>query len=206
VHDAADALDQLLAGQPIVNPTRPAFGCSTKWIEKSQGVDQEWQRITARPVTLSPLAKDGIAALRANEGQKVTVVHFWSGANRNAAANFKDLTTTWFWYDSRPYQFITVNVDGIGNSRTLDFLKAQYASATNLELAPADLDAAMASFGTKWDKAQEFTAVLAPGGKIVYSRIGPVNIQDIRHAVLMTFPDNQTFPGQARYWNEVKWF
>ncbi|MCX6626551.1 MAG: thioredoxin family protein [Candidatus Solibacter sp.] len=206
VRDAADALDQLLAGKPVENPTRPAFGCSTKWLEKSQGVEQELARVQARPVNVSTLAKDGLGALKANEGQKVAVIHFWSTSNKGAVANFKDLMTTWYWYESRPYQFITVNVDGVGDTKATDFLKAQFASATNYSLAPADLDAAMTALGTRWDKSREFTIVLAPGGKVVYSRVGPVNIQDIRHASLITFPDNRTFPGQAKYWNELKWF
>jgi hypothetical protein len=45
--------------------------------------------------------------------------------------------------------------------------------------------------------------VIAPGGKLVYSQKGPVEILNLRHAVLANFTDNAAFPGQAQYWAEL---
>jgi hypothetical protein len=45
--------------------------------------------------------------------------------------------------------------------------------------------------------------VIAAGGKIVYSHKGPVDILDLRHAVLAQFTDIKSYPGQAQYWAEM---
>jgi hypothetical protein len=71
-----------------------------------------------------------------------------------------------------------------------------YASSKNLQLSPADLKAVQSAFGNTWRPNEEFTAVIAPGGKLVYAHKGPVDILDLRHAVLGNFTDNPHYPGQ----------
>ena len=57
-HDARNALDALLAGRPVAVAETRAFGCTTKWMSKSQDVGQEWERITAEPVTVEMVGAD----------------------------------------------------------------------------------------------------------------------------------------------------
>lgn len=205
VHDAHDAIEALLAGQEVAVPHRPAFGCSTKWISKSADVQREWERIVAEPVTLNQASASQVKTLRDNAGDKVTVVHFWSTKNKNIDHNFTQLETTYRMYRGRSFDFVTVNTDPAANTeKVTEFLKSQHASSTNLQLTPADIKAASTAFETQWGKDEEFTAVIAPGGKIVYSHTGPVNILDLRHAVLTNFTDNPHFPGQSQYWAELR--
>jgi hypothetical protein len=75
-----------------------------------------------------------------------------------------------------------------------------YASSKNLQLSPAVLKDVQSAFGNTWRPNEEFTAVIAPGGKLVYAHKGPVDILDLRHAVLGNFTDNPHYPGQAEYW------
>jgi peroxiredoxin len=206
IHDAADAIDELLAGQPVANPNRPAFGCSTKWLEKSVGWQKEQDKISAQPVNLTQASLDDLKSIRANAGPKVAVIHFWNSSDKSLASDFKDLETTWYWYANRPFTYTTVNTDPAANTdKILAYLKSQRAYNTNVQMNPADLKEAQAVFESTWAPKEEFTVVIAPGGKIVYSEKGPVNVQNIRHAVLQTFPDNRSFPGQAKYWAELKW-
>lgn len=199
VHDAHDAIEALLTGGTVAVPHRPAFGCSTKWLSKSGDVEREMARINAEPVTLNSASTADLTALRENSGNKVTVVHFWSMAN--ADKNFAELETTYRMYRGRAYDFVTINTDpAAATEKATDFLKAQHASSRNLQLAPADLAAVQAAFGKTWSPNEEFTAVIAPGGKLVYAQKGPVDILDVRHAVLTNFTDNPHYPGQAEYW------
>ena len=85
----------------------------------------------------------------------------------------------------------------------MEFLKSQHASSRNLRISPADLTAAQNAFESSWGKNEEFTAVIAPGGKIAYSHKGPVDILDLRHAILAQFTDIKFYPGQAQYWAEM---
>jgi peroxiredoxin len=201
VHDAHDAIEALLAGKDVAVTHRPAFGCSTKWLSKSADVQREWARIIAEPVVLTPASLEDINKLRANAGDKVTVVHFWNTNTPNVATNFNQLETTYRMYRGRSYDFVTVDTDPTANTaKATEFLKAQHASSTNLQITPADLKNIQTAFGETWSPDEEYTAVIAPGGKIVYASKGPLNILDVRHAALSHFTDNPYFPGQAEYW------
>lgn len=201
VHDAHDAIEALLAGGTVAVPHRPAFGCSTKWLSKSGDVEREMTRIHAEPVALTAASAADLSALRANSGDKVTVVHFWSTTNRGGEKDFADLQTTWRMYRGRSYDYVTVNTDAAAmTAKATDFLHAQDASSRNMQLAPADLKTVESAFGSTWQPNEEFTAVIAPGGQLVYAQKGPADILAIRHAVLANFTDNPHYPGQAEYW------
>src|SRR5262245_13317021 len=64
--DARVALDALLAGTPVPVQETRAFGCTTKWLTKATGVEQEWARIRAEPVRLTPAGPDDLRKLRDN--------------------------------------------------------------------------------------------------------------------------------------------
>ena len=201
VHDVHDAIEAVLTGKEVAVPHRPAFGCSTKWLSKSGDVQREWAKIIAEPVVLTPASSTDLSTLRANAGDKVTVVHFWNTKGKDTPTNFNLLETTYRMYRGRSYDFATVNTDAAANNnKVTEFLRAQYASSKNLHLAPADLKSAQSAFGATWRADEEYTAVIAPGGKIVYAHVGQVNILDVRHAVLANFTDNPHYPGQAEYW------
>ncbi len=201
VHDAKDAIEALMSGGTVAVPHRPAFGCSTKWLSKSGDVEKETARIHAEPVELTPASATDITTLRANAGDKVTVIHFWSTATQNGQRNFADLQTTYRMYRGRSYNYVTVNTDTPANTgKATDFLHSEYASSKNLQLSPADLKTVQGAFGSTWFANEEFTAVIAPGGKLVYAHKGPVDILDVRHAILGNFTDNPHYPGQAEYW------
>ena len=201
VHDAHDAIEALLSGGTVAVPHRPAFGCSTKWLSKAGDVQKEAERIHAAPVELKTSSAGDVTALRANAGDNVTVVHFWSTGTPNGDKSLKELVTTYWMYKGRSYNFVTVNTDPAASmAKATDVLKAQYAANMNLQLSPADLKTVETAFGTTWRPNEEFTAVIAPGGKLVYAHKGPIDILDVRHAVLSSFTDNPHYPGQAIYW------
>ena len=62
--DARNALDALLAGKPVPVAETNAFGCTTKWMSKATGVEQEWARIQAEPVTVDMVGAEELKKLR----------------------------------------------------------------------------------------------------------------------------------------------
>ena len=76
--DARNALDAVLAGKPVPVAETRAFGCTTKWLSKASGVEQEWARIQAEPVNVEMVDAAALKELRANNTEKVMLVHFWS--------------------------------------------------------------------------------------------------------------------------------
>jgi hypothetical protein len=201
VHNVRDAIDALLQGKEVAVAHRPAFGCSTKWLSKSGDVQREWAKIAAEPVVLKPASAADLISLRSNSGDKVTVIHFWNTANTNLASNFSQLETTYRMYRGRAYDFVTVNTNATTDAdKVTGFLNSQHASSTNLQVASADPPSVQRAFGSLWQPDKEYTVVIAPGGKIVYTHKGPIEILDVRHAALSNFTDNPYFPGQAQSW------
>src|SRR5579859_6801037 len=51
-HEARDAIEALLAGQPVAVKSAPAVGCSTKWAYKEAGAQAEVDNSEREPVTV----------------------------------------------------------------------------------------------------------------------------------------------------------
>ncbi len=60
VRDARNAIDAVLAGQPVPVQTTKVFGCSIKWQEKSDWIEKAKQEWAKEPVKLDTIAADGI--------------------------------------------------------------------------------------------------------------------------------------------------
>ena len=138
-HDARDALDAMLEGRPVAVAETRAFGCTTKWMSKSQDVTQEWAKIKAEPVTVEMVGVEELKALRANATDKVTLVNFWSTGCSTCKEQFLDFETTYRMYRLRAFNLVTVSTDPPSQGpAVLEFLKAQYASSPNKQFATAD--------------------------------------------------------------------
>ena len=200
---AANALDAVLAGREVPVAETRALGCTTKWITTSvAGVDDEMKAIQSTPVTLSPIDRDGLQALRANStSQKTLLVSFWQTGNRLSQDQFLDLQTTYRMYagSKRPMDMVTVSTDPPAKSAAvLEYLKSQYATTRNTQLA--DVAGAQAAFGMKWNPAQPYTVVIGPDGKVLYQKEGRIDIYEVRRVILASIPDAPGWPGIHEYY------
>ncbi len=199
--DARNALDAMLAGKPVPVAETKAFGCTTKWMYKSQDVGREWDRIVAEPVTVDAVDAAALKSLRSNPTDKVTIVSFWSTASKPSMDQFLDLETTFRMFRQRAFNLVTVNTDAPAQSAAvLDFLKQQHASSPNKQFASADRATLQAAWGTTWNPAQPLTMVIAPGGEVLYQKEGRVDIIEARRAVLAAMPDTKGYIGSQAYW------
>lgn len=200
-HDAVNALNAMLAGTPVPVTRTRAFGCSTKWLSKSNNVKAEMQKIEEEPVNLKPATPAVLKALRANNTGKIMVVDFWSTKCQQCLAGFHDLETTFRMYRLRQYDYTTVNTDTPADqAAVLKFLHSQYASSPNLQFASDNAKSLQAAFGAKWKLNQPFMMVIAPGGAIIYEKAGKLDTNTMRRAVLARMPDGRQYVGQLAYW------
>jgi hypothetical protein len=79
------------------------------------------------------------------------------------------------------------------------FLEKQHASTRNLQFASDDTYAMQAAFDAKWDAGVPFTMLIAPGGKVLYQKIGEVDILELRRIILANLPDAD-YLGHRAYW------
>ena len=201
--DARNALDALLAGQEVPVTHTPAFGCSTKWLSKAGDVEAEMEKIKAEPVKLDPAASDDLKKLVANGTSKITVVHFWATNDKDDAAIFHDLQTTYRMYRLRDFNLVTVATNRPEQKdQVMTFLQNQYASSTNYQVETKDLKTVQAAVGAKWKAGEPFTMVIAPDGKVLYQKEGTFDIHEMRRVVLANMPDGKAYAGQHAYWSE----
>ena len=207
--DARLAIEALLSGKPVPVQETKAFGCTTKWLTKATGVEQEQARIAAEPVTLTMATPPDLKTLRANGTGKILLVHFWTTACSTCVAQFADLQTTYWMYRKRSARYASLDFVSVSTNAPVDqaavlaFLQKQHAGNTNLQLSTTDVQSFQIAFGAKWNPATSFTAVIAPDGTLVYQKEGKLDVLEMRRAILRHMPDVAAYPGQHDYWNEI---
>jgi peroxiredoxin len=202
--DARNALEAMLAGKPVPVTDTKAFGCTTKWMSKASGVEEEWAKIQAEPVTVDMVSADDLKKLRANQTGKVLLVNFWSTNCALCAAQFFDLETTFRMYRLRAFDFVTVSTDPPAQApAVLAFLKKQYASSPNKQFASGDVAALQAAWGARWKPGTPYTAVIGTDGKLLYGKEGKIDILDVRRTILANMPDTKSYIGQQAYWQKA---
>jgi peroxiredoxin len=202
--DARNALEAMLAGKPVPVTETNAFGCTTKWMSKATGVEEEWAKIQSEPVTVEMVGAEELKKLRSNPEKKVLLVNFWSTNCAGCASQFADLETTYRMYRLRAFDFITVATDGPDQSQAvLAFLKKQYASSPNKQFASADAAALQSAWGSRWKLGTPFTMVIGPEGNVLYQKEGKIDLLDVRRTILANMPDTRSYIGQQAYWQSA---
>ena len=193
--DARNALDAILAGKPVPVAETRAFGCTTKWLSKASGVEQEWARIQAEPVNVEMVDAAALKELRANNTDKVMLIHFWSTGCALCMTQGEGGTGQLFELES------TFRTNGPADAAAvLGFLKKEYASSPNKQFASADRAALQAAWGEKWNPSAPLTMVVAPGGNVLYRKEGKFDILEVRRIILAAMPDTSGYIGSKAYW------
>jgi peroxiredoxin len=199
-HDAANAIDALLAGRPVPVEHTGVFGCSTKWKSKAASRLEGIRKIEAEPVRLEMAAADDLKKLRANPTGKVLLVSFWATWCGPCVHEFPDLETTYRMFRGRDFDMVTVATnlpdekDGV-----IKALDKQHATGRNLQFASTDTYAMQAAFDPKWESGVPFTVLLSPEGKVLWQKEGDVDVLELRRVILANLPDSD-YLGHRAYW------
>jgi peroxiredoxin len=197
--DARNAIDALLAGKPVPVTHTGAFGCSTKWQEKETLRQAAEQKLNALPVTVDLVDAVGLKKLRANDGDSYTLVSFWATWCGSCVAEFADLQDTFRMYSDRGFNLVTVSANTPDEKASvLKFLQRKHATSRNLLFASDDTAALQKVFDPKWDSAVPYTVLLAPGGQVLFSTMGSVDMVQLRRTILASVPAE--YIGFQQYW------
>jgi peroxiredoxin len=197
--DARNAIDNLLAGKEVAVKQTPVFGCSTKWPEKISGREAEETKLEAQTVTLDMATAADLKKLRANATNQYVLVDFWATWCGSCVAEFADLQDNLRMYGDRDFSLVTVSTNTPDEKAgVMRFLNKKHATSRNLLFSSDDTASLQAAFNPKWQSAVPYTVLIAPGGKILYEKLGSADMLELRRILLANMPSD--YIGFNKYW------
>lgn len=198
-NDARDAIDALLNQREVAVRHTGAFGCSTKWKEKSADRLAALEKIDEQPVSVELVSKEELAKLRTNPSHQMTLIDFWATWCGSCVVEFADLQDTLRMYGARDFSLVTISANMPDEKPSvLRFLQKQHAASRDLLFSSADTAALQTAFDPKWDSAVPYTILLGPDGKVLYRKLGSVDILELRRTILANLPSD--YIGFNQYW------
>ncbi len=195
-----DALDALLAGTEVKEPVTRSFGCSTKWLFKQSNVAADQAAWEKRPVTVADLDEELSKKLRANGSKNLRLINFWSTTCGPCVKEFPDLVDTGRRFQNRPVEFISISLDAVDQRAAVSkFLETRHAAlpdptakslqeegraTNNYHWTGGNPDAMAKAIDPEWSGALPHTVLIAPGGKILWSHTGGLDIVEVRRQIL----------------------
>lgn len=200
--DARNAVDAILAGNPVpVETTRP-HGCSTKWKERSRHVVEEehqWQSIEA---TIEEIDAGGVAALVKNGTEKVRLINVWATWCVPCVEEFPDLTAIARKFSRREFELITISLDQpsqmarakafLGKHRAImsdklrKSVEAEGRTTNNYLYTGSSLDELAEALDPDWPGPIPYSVLIDQGGNVLYRKLGKIDPEVVRNKILDT--------------------
>jgi thiol-disulfide isomerase/thioredoxin len=184
--DLRNAIDAVLAGQPVQNPVTKVFGCSIKWSWKSDYTQKLYKQWSELPVTLDEIDASGIKDLIKNSSSgKVRLINFWATWCGPCITEFPDLIIIDRMYRGRSFEFISVSADKQARrTDALNFLKKQEASNKNFIFNDDDVYKLIEAVDNDWQGALPFTMIIEPGGKVLYKKMDMIDPLEVKKLIV----------------------
>ena len=175
-HDARNAIEALLNNKEVNPTTTKVFGCSIKWIEKSDWINKAREAWEKEPVALDNIDTDCIKTLLQNKSDKLRLINIWATWCGPCVTEFPEFITINRMYGKRDFEFISISADDPAKkAKVLQFLKKQQASNANYIFSLDDKYKLIEAVDPEWQGALPYTILVEPGGKIVYAREGRID-------------------------------
>lgn len=183
--DLRNAVDAVLKGEPVKVPENKAFGCSIKWSWKSEWTDKVNTDWDAKPVVLEKIDKKGIAKLLKNETQKLRLINVWATWCAPCVIEYPDLVNLQRIYGNRAFEFVSISADRPEKfDETLTFLKEKHSAVANYLFGSDDKYALIDAVDPKWNGALPYTLLIEPGGKVVFTCQGVVDLLELKKTIV----------------------
>jgi thiol-disulfide isomerase/thioredoxin len=182
--DTRNALNDLAAGNPVKVDKTKTFGCSIKWPEKQNLAENEAAKWKEEAVSLNNIAMDSVKALLANNSKNYRLVNIWATWCGPCVSEFSDFVTINRMYRLREFETVSISMDDTSRkNNALAFLQKKEASFTNY-IYNGDKYQFIDAVDKDWQGALPYTALIAPGGKVIYSTQGSIDPLELKRAIM----------------------
>jgi len=184
-HNAIDAIESLLANNEIAVKETKTFGCSVKWLSKEDAVKKSDEQWAKEPVTIQSINVAQIDSLLKNDSDKLRLINVWATWCGPCVAEFPDFITINRMYRNRPFEFISISADHPDKpDPVLSFLKSKAAANQNFLFTGKNKYDLIEAIDKDWQGALPYTILVAPGGKIIYSKEGEIDPLEMKKTIL----------------------
>jgi peroxiredoxin len=184
-HDARNAIDALLAGQPVPVEKTRVFGCSTKWSDKRSQAVESLAKWEAEPVTLETLDEAGVKALAENKTENYVLVNVWATWCAPCVAELPQFVEMNRMYRKRNFQLVTISIDDRAQrDAALKQLQSQRVAATNYISTVSTTDKLAELLDPEWPGPVPYTILIAPSGKVVYRAVNAIDPLEVKRAIV----------------------
>jgi peroxiredoxin len=186
-HDTRNAIDALLAGEPVPVEKTKVFGCSVKWADKIESARKSIEKWNQEEVSLTTIGTPGVRELVQNDSEKYRLINVWATWCGPCVTELPELVTMNRMYRRRPFELITISADGPEKKdEALKLLKQMHVSSTNYLFDSDERYELIEALDDQWPGALPHTLLIAPGGKVVYRQNGPIDAQKLKTVIADT--------------------
>ena len=183
--DTINAVEALLAGKSMPVEKTLVPGCSTKWSDKRESARQSLEKWDAEPVALESIDEAGVAKLVKNDSKSLLMVNLWATWCGPCVAELPELVEMNRMYRGRGFRLATISLDDPEKrDEALKVLKENKVAAANSILSTDDRDAFARALDKEWPGPVPYTMLIAPGGKVIYRKVGAVDPLEVRRAIV----------------------
>ena len=211
--DARNAVEALLAGNPVLAETTRPHGCSTKWKERSLHVAEEEQHWQSFDATIEEIDAKGVATLRKNGSGKVRLINLWATWCAPCVEEIPDLTAIARKFSRREFELITISVDQpnqmarakafLGKHRAVmsdklrKTVEAEGRTTNNYLYTGASLDDLADALDPEWPGPIPYSILVDQEGNVLYRKLGKIDPDEVRSKILDTLTRHYVLPDSS---------
>jgi thiol-disulfide isomerase/thioredoxin len=179
------AIDAVLAGDPVPVPVTKSFGCSVKWAWKTEWKEQVEENWNLKEIEVKEIDLQGLKEVLSNPSENLRLINFWATWCGPCRIEFPEFLIMQRMYGARNFEFVSVSLDNVEQEQAvLKFLKEVHSPVINYLCSETDKYKVIETVDPSWDGALPYTLLVEPGGNKYYTQPGTITPLDVKRAIV----------------------